>query len=71
MLGIYEVVLDPPAGGGRNIWVRGESSAEPYIPCYIPRRLKGGEPAYRQAGAAGRDDRKRVQNQEIIETTLR
>ena len=27
----------------KKIWVRGEPSPEPYIPCYTPRRLKGGE----------------------------
>jgi len=38
--GIYEVFLKR---SGRKIWVRGEPSPEPYIPCYTPRRLKGGE----------------------------
>ncbi len=28
---------------GRKIWERGEPRAEPYIPCYVSRRLKGGE----------------------------
>ncbi len=36
--GIYEVFLER---SGRKIWVRGEPSPEPYIPCYTPRRLKG------------------------------
>ena len=33
-LGIYEVFLQR---SGRKIWVRGEPSPEPYIPCYTPR----------------------------------
>ena len=39
-LGIYEVFLKR---SGRKIWVKPEPRAEPYIPCYTPRRLKGGE----------------------------
>jgi len=39
-LGIYEVFLER---SGRKIWVKPELRAEPYIPCYTPRRLKGGE----------------------------
>ena len=39
-LGIYEVFLER---SGRKIWVKPEPRAEPYIPCYTPRRLKGGE----------------------------
>ena len=31
--GIYEVFLER---SGRKIWVRGEPSPEPYIPCYTP-----------------------------------
>ena len=36
--GIYEVLRRRS-----KIWVRGEPSPEPYIPCYTPRRPKGGE----------------------------
>lgn len=39
-LGIYEVFLEQ---SGRKIWVKPEQRAELYIPCYTPRRLKGGE----------------------------
>jgi|GEM_PF-5147732 hypothetical protein len=39
-LGIYEVFLER---SGRKIWEKPEPRAEPYIPCYTPRRLKGGE----------------------------
>ena len=39
-IGIYEVFLERSV---RKIWVRGEPSPEPYIPCYTPRRPKGGE----------------------------
>ena len=39
-LGIYEVFLERSE---RKIWVKPELRAEPYIPCYTPRRLKGGE----------------------------
>ena len=38
--GIYEVFLERSE---RKIWVKPEPRAEPYIPCYTPRRLKGGE----------------------------
>jgi len=50
--GIYEVFLER---SGRKIWVRGEPRAEPYIPCYTPRRPKGGE----RSGARG--ERKQVE----------
>jgi len=39
-LGIKEVFLEHSV---RKIWVRGEPSPEPHIPCYLSRRPKGGE----------------------------
>jgi len=38
--GFREVFLE---WSGRKIWVKPEPRAELYIPCYTPRRLKGGE----------------------------
>src|SRR3989338_10564069 len=38
--GIYEVFLERSGG---KIWVKPEPRAEPYIPCYLSRRPKGGE----------------------------
>lgn len=39
-LGIYEVFLQR---SGMKIWAMDEPSPEQYIPCYMPRRPKGGE----------------------------
>jgi hypothetical protein len=38
--GIKEVFLER---SGRKIWVKPEPRGEPFIPCYTPRRPKGGE----------------------------
>jgi len=37
---MYEVFLEQSE---RKIWVKPKLRAEPHIPCYTPRRLKGGE----------------------------
>jgi len=42
--GIYEVFLER---SGRKIWVRGEPSPEPYIPCYMTRTKRSGVRAQR------------------------
>ena len=53
-LGIYEVFLER---SGRKIWVRGEPSPEPYIPCYTPRAKRS--VARAQRGATERSEFKK------------